>query len=53
MRYHKNSFIFVISMADLVGINVYMSNITILKILIWRPLATKPSSFQTCFYDNF
>ena len=37
MRYHKNSFIFVISMVDLVGINVYISNITILKILTLAP----------------
>ena len=37
MRYHKISFIFVISMVYLVGIDVYMSNTTILKILSFAP----------------
>ena len=32
MRYLKISFIFVISMVNLVGIDVYTSNTTILKI---------------------
>ena len=36
MRYHKNSFIFVISIVDLVEIDVYMSNI-ILKIKTLAP----------------
>ena len=37
MRYLKISFIFVISMVDLVGIDVYYSNITILKISTLAP----------------
>ena len=37
MSYHKISFIFVISMVSSVGIDVYMSNITILKILSFAP----------------
>ena len=37
MRYHKNSFIFVISMVNFVEINVYLSNVIISKILILAP----------------
>ena len=37
MRYYKNSFIFVINMVDSVGIDVYMANITILKIIALAP----------------
>ena len=48
MRYHKNSFVFVISMVDLVGINVYMSNITILKILTLVP----SSGLKTIKFSN-
>ena len=51
MRYLKISLIFVISMVDSVGIDVYMSNITILKIIILGPLAAKPLIFQS--YSNF
>ena len=37
MRYHENSLILVISMVDLIGIDVNMSNITILRILSFPP----------------
>ena len=37
MRCHKISFIFVISMVNLVGTDVYMSNIVILKNLRFMP----------------
>ena len=37
MSYNKISFIFVIGMVNSVGIDVYMSNITLLKILSFAP----------------
>ena len=46
-RYHKISFIFVIAMVDLVGIDVHMSNITILKILTLVP----STALNMCFIE--
>ena len=39
MRYQNNSFIFVISMVDLVGIDVHMSYIHNLKFITLEPLS--------------